>query len=526
MWACLVAVAGVLLVMAPTLLFPFGRDQAVFAYMAKAITEGAVPYRDAWDLKPPGIYLLYASLVALMGDRSIESWMVASRVVDVLATCSMGVLLLRVAERMGLSRVAGVSAAAWYAALYLEGTYWSLGQAESAANLLVVAAAALCLEGDRRDLPAAGRLIGVPVALPVAFLVGMLAGGVVLLKGTSLLPLAPFVPALFQRDRRLGVPLGLAAGAGLVLPIVVVVGWLAATGGLAAYLDIQTGFVAGYARMHMGDGWARFTGLIWHTGGWLMRTAFPAGLALLGLWIHIPVRRRLGAAVGLGLLAVILQEKYFGYHWQPTLPWMALLAGVGAERCLKVLVPEKGTRLVPAVVVALAWSMFSQPGPYIDLALAGLGRISERRRLQAFGVPSAGDYSFLGDRDAARYIRRTTRRDDGLFIWGFEPLIYLLSGRPCPTRFFFNVPLTSTFARPAWREELLRELDHRPPTLFIVARRDSIPWASGRQGDSRALLATWPELQRRLDEQYERETMIEDFIIYRRRGTQRRRNLE
>src|ERR1043166_2581740 len=50
--------------LAPSLWYPFGRDQGVFAYAGRVILRGGWPYRDVWDLKPPGIYYTYAAMLA------------------------------------------------------------------------------------------------------------------------------------------------------------------------------------------------------------------------------------------------------------------------------------------------------------------------------------------------------------------------------------------------------------------------------------------------------------------------------
>ncbi|MFO0661794.1 MAG: hypothetical protein U0165_18475 [Polyangiaceae bacterium] len=42
-------------------LFQYGRDQGIYAVVADAMRQGLAPYRDAWDFKPPGIFLIYAS---------------------------------------------------------------------------------------------------------------------------------------------------------------------------------------------------------------------------------------------------------------------------------------------------------------------------------------------------------------------------------------------------------------------------------------------------------------------------------
>jgi hypothetical protein len=133
-----------------------------------------------------------------------------------------------------------------------------------------------------------------------------------------------------------------------------------------------------------------------------------------------------------------------------------------------------------------------------------------------FGRPFQGDYSYLADVWAAEYVRATTRPGDGVFIWGFEPLVYVLSGRRPPTRFHFAVPLVSPWAPQAWRRELLRDLAAQPPALFLVLQDDAIPWASGRGDDSRRQLARFPELNAFLRRRYCFERQLEHFSIFRR----------
>ena len=57
------ALAALLLL--PSLFYPFARDQGVFAYAGQVILRGGWPYRDVWDLKPPGVYFSYAAMLAL-----------------------------------------------------------------------------------------------------------------------------------------------------------------------------------------------------------------------------------------------------------------------------------------------------------------------------------------------------------------------------------------------------------------------------------------------------------------------------
>ncbi|MBL0191375.1 MAG: glycosyltransferase family 39 protein [Saprospiraceae bacterium] len=46
---------------------PFERDEAEYAYFGKLILDGIVPYKEAYNMKLPGIYYMYAFIMAIFG---------------------------------------------------------------------------------------------------------------------------------------------------------------------------------------------------------------------------------------------------------------------------------------------------------------------------------------------------------------------------------------------------------------------------------------------------------------------------
>src|SRR5581483_666131 len=59
-WPLLVAMAVVVVAGLPTLNFQYGPDQALFAYIGRHLLRGQALYVDVWDVKPPGIFWIYA----------------------------------------------------------------------------------------------------------------------------------------------------------------------------------------------------------------------------------------------------------------------------------------------------------------------------------------------------------------------------------------------------------------------------------------------------------------------------------
>ena len=80
--ACVLVIARV-----PSLAQPLGADQGLYAYIGERILAGDIPYRDAWDQKPPAIHYTYAAL------RAVWPWQGAAAAADLLAAVVVAALL-------------------------------------------------------------------------------------------------------------------------------------------------------------------------------------------------------------------------------------------------------------------------------------------------------------------------------------------------------------------------------------------------------------------------------------------------
>jgi hypothetical protein len=489
--------------------------------------------------------------------------MAAVRAFDLLASVGSA-LMLRAALVPFVGEEAAWLGALLYPALYLRLGFWGMAQAESYANSWTAVALLAWVrcsggcplsEAFRPGTRAAGghprsgwsvqiEPADLPTSRPVASFAlaatgGLAAAAALLLKVTSLPPLvtALGVASLLRLRREGGSPEARRlAGfmAGLLPPLALVAGAMALSGAGAAYLDVQRGFVTGYVALPSGGAAATGWRYFWHL------YSVPAVLAVVGL-LAAPnsARLLLGAWLAAAVASVALQRKYFGYHWTPVLQPLAALAGLTLARVLtvpaslplrgaalrvfrvfvsvrSVSAPQPLVCLLGAAVIA-GWSVAWPANGYDATARLLTGGLRRDSYWQRFGRPYHGDFSFLADAWAARYIRSHTRRADPVYIWGFEPLTLFLAERYAPTRFVFAVPLVSPWTPARWREQFMSQLRARPPVLFGVMRHDAIPWASGRRDDSAAQLEQFPELRRFLRRHYRREAVIEDLTLYRRR---------
>jgi hypothetical protein len=154
--------AGVLVLLrVPSLVQPMGADQGLYAYIGERILEGGLPYRDAWDQKPPGIHYAYAVMRAVWADDRVVA------ATDLLIAIMVASLVYAIGTRLW-TRTAGQVATLLYLFLADPGFQRLAGvsvraQCETFIAALISGAVLVLLKhpGVPRASLAAGTLIGV-----------------------------------------------------------------------------------------------------------------------------------------------------------------------------------------------------------------------------------------------------------------------------------------------------------------------------------------------------------------------------
>lgn len=452
----------------PALLYPFGRDQAIVEYIARALLEGHLPYTagSAVVVRTPGIFCVFALADALFG---LHSWSV--RVVELATVLGLGWIVFRFCWSRAERRDGhlGASVLLLTAFYYTCFDYWHTAQQETweAACLMAALAVALTRKPTRaRDL-VCGLLCGAaflfkyPAALPGLGIAGLVAFGRsddgVRGLGASLRSLGWFA---------LGGSLAVAA---TLLPFVVSGNW-------STFWETGVEYVLYYTRVS-------------HPprapiGRWVLRSAgflVPLGLIVaLGLMRRGEPRlrdRRTMWTLGIGGLAVasiFLQRLFFGYHWVVVTPFVAALVLL----CLKRV--TAGGRLVFLVVVAAAAFGLAKGPAWLTNPRITYARYSANAWMYAFGAidrsvflkpivaPRGFDYS--AQETIGRLLRdRASPGDTLLVAASFEPVFYVVSGLKCPSR--FPIQQGFGFRDGAWEREHAQAMQLHPPT-FVLGHRD------------------------------------------------------
>ena len=151
-----------------------GRDQGIYAVVARVMAAGGMPYRDAWDFKPPGIFFLYG-LARWLGGPG----MLAVRALEAVALGSQVVAFGLLTRRFLGVAAPGLWGGALATLIHVQLEFWHTGQPESFGGPVLAWALVLVSAADGRwsipRLVSAGCLFGF-----AGLLKPPLAGGAVL----------------------------------------------------------------------------------------------------------------------------------------------------------------------------------------------------------------------------------------------------------------------------------------------------------------------------------------------------------
>ncbi|WNG40611.1 glycosyltransferase family 39 protein [Archangium violaceum] len=485
---------------------PLARDQGLFAWVAMVVRDGGLPYRDAWEVKGPLVYLVYALPVSLFGS---VSWGV--RLVDLLFVMG-GMRLLYVALRPRVSTPLAILTALVLFTYYTY-NFWDSAQADSWASLVLLGCLVLFFADGGRRRPW------------VALLAGVLLGLLALFKPLyGLFCVLPPVYALVSEPRawRANVTFVATAALGVLatLGLFVLVFWL--RGGLEALVDIQFHF---NPSVYQGTHQRSFAASLHELRARLMEPHMLA-LHVLGLvgpaWYARSARREvtlLYTAYLVGFIALCIQNKFYPYHFFILLP--ALFVGMGlALQATGEVLKEKpqALRLLPRLgaLGLLGFGLFPLVLMMSMRAEDGLDYLNGELSAVEYNATFNGlDFYYEDIAALAEHITESTAPEDTVLVYGFDAGINFLSNRHSPTRFGFQYPLVvgTQEYKARYRAEFLAALEAHPPKLIVVADRiDNNLY----RGTSVTLLNDFPALKELLERDYKPEARTRHYLLFRR----------
>lgn len=496
----------------PTLIYPFGRDQGVFAYVGRRLFEGDRFLVDIWDVKSPLIYWTYGIIGQLGGSSQF-----AVRLADWLVAALTAYLVYALASHLrgeGHNRTGAAAATLYLLWYYLPNDYRVLANCEVYFMPFTILAALLLAHALNTGSDSARRRL---------FWAGFVLGVAPLFKTTAAVFLLPALATPFLRPgdaRRRALEIG-ALLAGFALPLCF--GWLYLyrTGALSDWLYLNTVYLPYYTALsHTGDA-LRPVKLALYCARALL-SIYPALLfgAALCLFKFRTVTTGPRALVALFALtytgAVVAQGKYLHYHFLPFLPFYAALIPAVAMTTLESFRTGAVTRLVIVAIGALSLNLaWLLPGRYGDLYGMTFNRDSYQN--EYFTQLSQGNYPLSEIAALGAFLKDNANPSDRLFVWSFEPELYYFSGLAPASRFIFNTPLLAGDLAAPWKAELMLQLQSAPPAYIVVGSNDGLPLITGETYSSAERLIDVPGLIEFIDVNYEEAGAFGRFTVYKKR---------
>ncbi len=417
-----------------------GRDAGIYLYAGDQILHGALPYRDVWDNRPPGLFYLSAAGLAIGGGSVWGPW-----ALEAAFLCGAAIFSFLALRRVLSDSAAFLATFFWTVTLVF---LYDFNIAEEYALLFQFAALYCFVRAEERGRYGwYGVAIGACLTLAINLrqnLIGIWVAIVVFLLVRAVLTRG--IGATFRAL------VAIAAGVALVfVPIIV---YFAAKGILkdmwdGAYLFNFIYVTAAWDRRF--DAFGLGANLLSESG--LLPMALAGGLlTAYSLWNRRGVALATVAliAVPLDLLLSSLSGRPYQHYFISALPALAILAGVLFDQ-LALLARSAARAASPGVWVAglMLAALILPVHTYFTLDNKVFAAGSSRDRLTAF-------------------MRANTGPNDTIYLWGSDMMINLGAGRRSPTRLTNNYPLFMPgYQSPALVDDFVGELQRDPPAYII-----------------------------------------------------------
>lgn len=356
-------------------------DEGAICMIGQGMLDGALPYRDFFNEKPP-LQFLWTAVVMFFAGEGMGGTRLAAEIALFL---TLAIAFVGVAQHRKMLTLIP-AAALWILLIVMTSAYRNTVDVSLA--LLFVASAFLLFKPDLPLAPSwRSALLGLFLGLACGFRV---TAGLVLL----ILAVSPWL----ERSRK---PFLLGAVVGLALWI----SWLALAGVLKDAIDSILLF-------HVGNGQAKtyHEGLNVHSRSAMVACALLLGAACL----RFPNWKERGWFAALALAAAV---TYFGR--------------------------SDAFRLWPAMAMMMVVAL-SCSGPFLRERTIGLGLcvgVATMVALLAYDWPGKRSYDWVNQ--VVAQVRLHARSGESIWVAPFAPSVYCVADNPPASRYYFVLPWTA-----------------------------------------------------------------------------------
>lgn len=466
-----------------SLTYPFGRDQGLYHYVGREwALRGSIPYRDVFDHKPPGLYVVHALSVLLFGQK-----LYAIRVFDLLAIVLAGFFGgSAIAQKRGIDSAPVRGAAAFGASLLFFGFWDFKATSEGEVWITLTTLGALALLQSGPLLPSRGRLVAAGLLLAAGVTFKPTAAILALVVGLDL------VVRLWRTPKRLAIALGVVGLAAATLILAVAV-WLWARGALEQFRQIVIEgnrlYVQSLSELREGAEQSPTQRLASELSalGHFHRPLTPVAKVVLLLALLRAGISRDWASVRGYVLAVVMclfafatvamQGRFFPGHWTIIVCGTSLVfANLVAD--LASVARGRARFAMPLFACLLLFLLYRRNDEvavaywklHRDAAAWFRGKANREAYLENFREDFVAGKPIENER-VGEWINERSEETDTIAVRGFQPQIYAVARRRYPGRFFWNGFLYGPGGaahRDEWVAEDHRALAASPPRYAVT----------------------------------------------------------
>ena len=491
--ALAIAIGGIAAVVAAlaSLHWRYAHDSPLMIYAGWLVSNGAVPYRDFFDMNMPGPYFAMWAMGQVFGWGDL-----GFRLFDLLCLAAISIFTYQWLRKMG--SWSAPTAPVLFALWYLRGGPWMSLQREYLGLVPLAAMLATATAGREGS-----------ISIRRCFFSGVFAGLTLLIKPQFLMlcaPLLAYIATIGQRPIPLSRRL-VSFGAGVTLVLAAMLLYLLATDSLRSFWQIVVNYWPLYA--HMTGDHVPISGL--DRLLYIARTlrdkllVFYLPMAVVGIVAmdHVRKNQRLLWLIAALLAAAALYPaaagQFWSYHWIPFSYFAvcaASLAAVPQE-------PKSLATVLPAALLVFLLAFYSSTTAD-DLWFRYMAQNIEAPPKN--GVPD----------EVAGFLRGHMKKGDTVqpLDWSGGAVHGMLMARaPLATRFMYDFHFYHHVNHPyvaALREEFMAELSAAHPR-FIVDVFENKPWPNGPETSR-----DFPALQKHLEAHYRLAQLGESYRIWER----------
>ena len=453
--ATLVMILALALIKFGLLDVPLERDEGEYAYFGQQLLDGIPPYTEAYNMKLPGTYFVYAIFLGLFGSS------ISAIHLGLLICSSLTILFLYLGFRNLFSAPVAFFAAAVYGLMSLSGVF--LGFAAHATHFVALfLALGLFFFSTYQQNGKASHVALCGIMMGLSFLMKQQAVFYIVFGALAVLLYGFHKKLSFKK---IAIAQGLYV-TGAVLPYLLTVFFLYLSGAFNNFWFWTFEYASKYV-----------TGLSWELGREQLFISFTAmwnefkifwimfftGIPLLFLLKgYSNFQKWLALSLLFAAVLTVVPGLYFRKHYFiSALPAVGLFAAFALEY-LRQLAEEhisfSKTYYAPVIIFSILFlviinsdkSYYLQPDP------------------NEISLKYYGNNPFVESPVIAEYIQNNTTEDDRIAVLGSEPQIYFYANRKSSTGYIYTYAMMENHDyNLSMQNHMIREIEARPPKFLI-----------------------------------------------------------